>query len=351
MKHRIPRLIILFVLFSFLWGAWWGFYSHEKERVGGVFSREIHILSWQGFLSSQLLTVLEKKTNAKVILTEISAPLQLLQEILTHKNKYDLIFLPSFLGGSLIPSQNFRAIPDAFLKKREGKEVDFRSFDFDPESRFLYPVAWRLNGFLLKKNKSQSDVLATWINQKFKGSFDANSSELFRLFTELRPILKSYVETGQEEPLISEISQMALKSFGFHESHQYTRVRDFDFWATNHVVACLNAKSFPDYTFLLPQEKGGLWIMMVGLGGKIGGRDLADDALKVVTDLAFQIGIAENSSWATVSDSMLMEQNVPECQKPQYIRTFSLSKVNFFFDRNAFDPAWLKIVTDAKGGQ
>jgi spermidine/putrescine transport system substrate-binding protein len=331
--NRFFKVFLLTVLFSFGWGAWWGFYNLESQKPDYKKGKKIRFLAVQGYFQPDFLKVYEKKNGLQVILTEKPTEIETLREAMSRPQDYDVIQLNSFVSKSFILDNVFAQIDFDEIPKFSDVSIDFKNLDYDADNRYLVPTSWGFNGFVINsklvslKNETLSELL-----------------EVYSLVVKLKPIIKTWVETGQTSQLNKELSDVKSKISLLLDDPR-PMLSDGKL-----LVAQLSngkaAKLFSDqqsYRYVLPIERASLWVSFVGISRDASNFDLAYKAVNALLKADMNQLLVTTNEQASVLDSLNSSQ-LPMLQKAQFIRKVPLSRVELYINHESVEPTWQQIV-------
>src|SRR5690606_4687283 len=104
----------------------------------------------------------------------------------------------------------FSPIEKGDIGRLDDISIDFRALDYDPDEKFLVPITWGLNGFVINTkttenlSESLSDILS-YGDAKKRVSVLPYPEELLAMAAKIKPIIRTWVETGNETELKKEI--------------------------------------------------------------------------------------------------------------------------------------------------
>src|SRR5690606_3916695 len=259
-------------------------------------------------------------------------------------SEYDLIQIPSFAGRSFLLDSAFLPIEKNKLSRWNDISVDFRSLDYDPNDHYLLPLTWGLNGFVVDARDSESvaesldEILSVSGDKKHKISVLPEPSEIFALMVKLRPVVRTFVETGNESELKKEIREIKplLRDFD-NDPRKLLESGDFRAaQAPNGLVAgWLNENT--GFRYVLPKEKASLWVRSIGIA--TGARDVALSRriLNHLLDPVVAEELVRTNEQATTLTTV-DEKKLPPLQRAQFIRMVPLSRVELLMSSDALEP-------------
>jgi spermidine/putrescine transport system substrate-binding protein len=349
--HNYLKVLALVVLFSFLWGAWWGFYRVEKSNPASQLRDSVRVLVIKNYLPASFVAEFERENKIKLLITEKESDLDILREALSRNENYDLILIRSFIAKSFIIDNILTPLFDDngnhLLRNLTQISVDFKNIDYDPDNKYLIPITWGLNGFVVNAQKVilREETLDEIFANKALSVFQS-PVELFHLSTKLKPIIKNWVETGQSAELARDLKEFK-GVFNRFSNNPAALIENGTLdigQITNGQVARLIEKN-PALRFVLPKDRSTLWIYHLAVSR--GAVDV-ENAIFVLNELLeprwSQKLVALNEQ-ATVLDS-LNESPLPNLMKSRYIRQVQLSRVELFINHEALEPLWTTAIDE-----
>jgi spermidine/putrescine transport system substrate-binding protein len=344
--NRYAKILALVVVFSFMWGGWWGFYRQERNQPSANYKESVRILALRNFLPPEFIHDFQKSTRVRLHVTEKDSDIELLREALSRNQDYDLIQITSFIAKSFIIDNVL--VPTAsedgasLVANLSHVSIDFKGMDYDPENKHLLPITWGLNGFLINTQKytSTTDTLQDLLSAKTASVLDS-PVELFSMVTKLKPIIKNWVETGQIEELHRDLSEMRsqLKKFATDPRVEIQSGALDVAQVANGQVAKILANKDSHFRFVLPKDRATMWITYLGVSRGV--RDI--DTTLYVLNQFLQPKISERlvslNEQATVLET-LNASALPALQKASYVRDVPLSRVELFINHEALEPTW-----------
>lgn len=351
--RKYSKILILAFVFSFLWGLWWGFYSLEKRKPLTQKGPPVRWLTKEGLLSSEMIKRLEAKAGVGLQVVEKKSDLGVLREALSRNNEYDLIYIHSGVSNSFILDNVFSPLDYEEIPNAEEISIDFKNLDFDPENKYLVPIAWGLNGFLVNGERvsAPSETLSELVNIKSKISFIPSPMELYHLIVKLKPIIKTWVETGQTEELFNDLKDIKAQVAFLSEDPRDLMSKEELYVAqiTNGQAAKM-VGSGSKFRFLLPKERGTLWLALIGVSRGAHDKIKAMRVLNTILDSDLNRHFVEVSEQASVLTN-LNDSSLPMMQKASFIRQVPLSRVELFIQHEAFEPMWMQALSKEWPGQ
>ncbi|OFZ18116.1 MAG: hypothetical protein A2Z20_06100 [Bdellovibrionales bacterium RBG_16_40_8] len=336
------KIFFLAVLFSFIWGAWWGFYRLEKHTPRIKNSSEIRLLARQGLFTPKFIEYYKKTFHTKIVLTEKKTEYEVLREILSNFNSYDIIQINSFIVKSFILENIFLPLELDDISHFKDISIDFKNFDFDSDNKYLLPVSWGLNGFLINTEQISlaNESLDEMLSSKAKFSILASPVEIYNIAIKLKPIIKNWIETSQTEELHKELKEIRSR-LTILSSDSRKQMQDGSLklaQMTNGNAAKLISEN-SSYRFVLPKERATLWINLLSVSR--GSRDarLAHSFLNNLLNTKIHRKLIEEAEEASVLES-LNASNLPLLQKAEFIRRVPLSRFELFINHDVFEPTW-----------
>lgn len=344
MKKSFFKVTFIAVLLSFIWGLWWGFYRDYKLRPQKWARGEVHILAEEGRFTPQFIEKFAKDEEIMLRVTTRSSPQEFLRELLSSRGNYDLIELSSFLIDSFIIENVFDEIDRERVTNFENISVDFQNLNFDPEGRHLLPLFWGVNGFVfnsekLKEFNSINDSLAAHANSI---AISPSSVEAYSLAVKMSPIIKTWVNTGNQSDLLKDLKSLSARfpifssdiekglAAGTISAGQMTNGRAAKFLVDNK-----------NFQFQLPVEKSNLWIGLVGMTKDSQNKKLAQEVMNRLLLPKWSKELVLTTSEATPNSILDSDADILPQQKAQYVRELRLSRFELFYDHETFEPIWM----------
>lgn len=338
------KISSLVVIFSFIWGAWWGLYHKEKMYPSIHYKNSIRILTLKDYLHSDFIASFEKNNKIDLIITEKKTDIEILREALSGNRNYDLILISSFIAKSFIIDNVLTPLyaDNAHsIDRLPNISIDFKGMDYDPDNKYLIPITWGLNGFLINNQKIS---LTTETLQEILStpalSVLTSPVELFSLSTKLKPIIKNWVETGQNKELHLDLKELRTQFKKFLDDPR-PQIKSGNLnvaQITNGQAAAL-VNQGPSYRFVLPKDRATLWIYSWGVSR--GANDLKT-AVHVLNQFLLPTTseqLVRLNEQATTLDT-LNNSDLPLLQKAAFIRQVPLSRVELFINNEALEPIW-----------
>jgi len=342
---RTIKILILAIVFSFLWGAWWGFFSLNKSRPKIKKGPVVRVLAPSTVFTPAFIEYFEKKQNVQLEVTQKDSDLGLLREALSNNRQYDLIVIHSFIAKSFLIENVFAKIEIKQLSHFDDISVDFKSLGFDQDNRHLLALSWGLNGFLVNAQEVSLDqeTLAELFQLKPKVSLLNSPAEIFNLVSKVAPIIKTWVDTGQKESLEDELEKLRpqFSKFAADGRQQLKDKKVTIAQMTNGQAAKLVGEgSF--YRYVLPRERATLWLNLVGVSRGAQDLNLAHKVMNQLLDKEMQKKLILTNEQATVLTSLNQDTEIPMLQKAHFIRQVPLSRVELFIHHEALEPTWIE---------
>lgn len=342
---RYLKILIVAVMFSFIWGTWWGFLKNNKN-VHKMFNKgSIRLLAKKDFFPADWIKSIEKSENIEIHLTEKDSDGDLLREMISHFSEYDVMQFSSFMARSFIFSNIFQKLDQERIPRMKNISVDFIHLDYDSANDFVLPLTWGLSGFLIhsKKLSLTDETLKELIGVQSKLAVINSPVEIFNLALKLKPILKTWVETGQ----LNELANLAkeLRSTLTPVPSDYREkiyAGDFSSVQMYSGQAARWVGGESQYRFMLPQDRGVLWLALLGVSRAAKNPTAANDFIQMALKEKHSESLVKKTEQATVlqtlnsSDLLLM-------QKAEFLRKVPLSRVELYIDHEALDPVWSQV--------
>ncbi len=363
MRSRFLKTTVLVVVFSFSLGAWWSFYRHEQRIAHNPHGPEIRLLVLKNFLPGPLIKTIQRRLSADLQVTEEPAEIDLLRELLSHSDNYDIVELPSFVMHSFLIKNVLSPINGKTIPSMKQISIDFQHLDFDPGGKYFIPVSWGVSGFLFNpaRAKWDGDSLMTLFNVESGGNGSSpalqqprakislmdSPIEFLNLITKIQPIVSTWAKTDQTTELTKTVHAFAGQISAL--------TNDPTSLLTNGSVtvaqissgrAATFLKKHPDYKFVLPKEKGVLWVNYLAVSHAVGDIELANELLNAFLRPSINRQLVELDHSASVLNS-LNSSSLPEMQKASYIRKLPLNRFELYVNPEAIEPTWLSIYQNA----
>jgi spermidine/putrescine transport system substrate-binding protein len=344
-RSKYWKIVILAIFFSFVWGTWWGLYSYEQKNPKKKHGPEIRLLVQRGALPEKVVSEFQQQLNVDLLVTEEGSEVDLLREVLSHYQNYDVIELPSFVLKSFLLDNVLLPLNTHDVPNLSQVSIDFRHLDFDPDDAYLVPVSWGLTGFVVntKTYKWQDETLESLLSGQAKVALLDSPVESMNVVSKVKPILKTWVETGQTEELnkLAREFRRQIRVFTSDPREQLIKGEVQVAQMQQGRVAKLVADD-PTYQFLLPKERGILWIRFLGVSRGVKDSVLAHEVLNALLQPRMNRLLAEQSEAATVLTT-LNDSDLPALQKAKFVRAVPLSRVELYVNHEALEPTWLGV--------
>ncbi|MEQ1665254.1 MAG: extracellular solute-binding protein [Bdellovibrionales bacterium] len=345
---RYLKILLLAVFFSFGWGIWWGFYKLELQNPKIKTGPEVQILALRGFFTKDFLKSFEEKYHIHLVITEKTTENDLLRTALSQNSDFDLIQITSYLTQSFLIENVFQPLDHSLVSRFNDISVDFKSLDYDPSNKLLVPLSWGISGFVIHSKKISPEM--TDLNDLFTPSLKTsvlNSPiELYNLAVKFKPIIKTWVETGQKQSLSSTLHELktVFKVFSNNPTEEILS-GSLDAGQISNGEAAELIKKNPEFKFILPKERAPLWISMIGLSHRTQNVDRAQTVLNLLLKPDINTELIKSNKQATVLTT-LNSSNLPALQKASYIREVPLAKVELYVNHEAFEHTWTDALDD-----
>ncbi len=333
------------VFMSFVWGLWWGFYQDVKTRPYSWGRGEIRVLAEEGHFTQGFIDRFSRAEKIILKVTTKATPQELLRELLSHHQDYDLIQFSSFLADSFILENVFDEVHDDDINNFSNISVDFKNLGFDPENRFVIPLFWGVNGYVYnsKEIKEPDSIIELMANEKVrpKVSFLPSPVELYSIATHLKPIVKTWVNTGNQDGVNQELKTVknAIAQF---EGAPFESLKSGKLVVSQ--VANGDAAKFlsenPDFKYFVPEERANLWVAVIGISRDSKNKKLAEDAIGRMLSNKWNQYLVKTANRATVLSSLNSSKDILPLQKSQFVREIRLSRFELFYDRETYEPVW-----------
>jgi spermidine/putrescine transport system substrate-binding protein len=344
--NRTFKVIILAVVFSFLWGAWWGFYSLERKKPRSQRGDALRVLAQKGVFPRSFIEKFEDQSGVRWELTEKTSEMELLREALSHNKQYDLISIPSYIAKSFLIDNVFLPLDLSEISQLPEVSVDFKNLDFDPDNRHLLPLTWGLNGFLInsKTLSLSSEDFSEIFMEKAKVSILPSPTEIFSLALKMKPIIKTWVETGQAEELQKDLKPLASKlTIVRADPREELKNEKLQAGQMTNGQAATWVGVGSTFRFVLPRERATLWLTLIGVSRGAKDPDLAHQILNQLLKEEAQVQLVKANEHAAVRQK-IAEESLPLLQRAEFIRQVPLSRVELFIHHEALEPTWIQAI-------
>lgn len=351
--NKYLKILSLAIIFSFIWGAWWGFYSFERERPENKKGPLVRWLGLKGVMPAAFVDEFSIKNELQLHVTEMGTEAELLREALTHSENYDIIQISSFVSKSFLVENVFAPLKVDAISNFNNVSIDFKSLDFDLDNKFLLPLTWGLNGFLInsKEVSLNTESLSEIAKPNVKLALLRSPVELFNLAIKFKPIIKTWVETGQNEELKKSLRELkSVMSYWPADATSLFKDGKLNIIQTTNGEAAALVGSGSPYRFVLPLERATLWINLMGVS--VGARDIpfAHHVMNLLLQSENNKRLVEINKHSSVVNTS-NDSNLPLLQQAQFIRKVPLSRVELFINREAIEPIWQQAIQNEWGFQ
>lgn len=344
MKKSFYKVTFIAVLLSFIWGLWWGFYRDYKLRPQKWARGEIHILAEEGRFTPEFIAKFAEEEEIMLRITTRSTPQEFLRELLSARGKYDLIEINSFLIDSFIIENVFDEYDRERVANYENISIDFQNLNFDPEGRHLLPIFWGVNGFVYNSErlKEFDSIEGSLAAQAGPIAIPPSSVEAYSLAVKMSPIIKTWVNTGNQPDLLKDLKALSTK-FPIFSNDIEKGLTDGTIAAgqmTNGKAAKFLAGT-KNFQFHLPAEKSNLWIGLIGMTKDSRNKKLAQEVLNRLLTPKWSKQLVLSTAEATPNGLLDADPEILPQQKAQYVRELRLSRFELFYDHETFEPVWM----------
>lgn len=349
---QFVQVVCLALLFSFLWGLWWGFYSDKKDQPERSPTGVVNVLSLKGYLTEEFLNHLQKNHKLRVNLTEKETELELLRSMvtlsarptLTQGESYDVVIFPSLITTSFLIENLFLPLDTRKIDNLNDISVDFKRLSFDPNGEYLLPVFWGLNGFVYRKDKVSDpySLVELLEERRFNRriSFLPSSAEVYHWASTLRPIISTWVGMGSVTELRGVMREIRSE-FSDFEKDPIKRLESESLWLaqleSGRATSLLSKEE--EFGYFLPKEGATLWVAMAGVSRISQNKALAFEFINNLLNPSLSQKWVEENLQATVLNS-LNESSLPQTQKANYIRKVHLSRIKLLLNNEIYEPTW-----------
>jgi spermidine/putrescine-binding protein len=341
---RFWKIFFLAIIFSFGWGAWWGFFNYEKEHPHSAMGSELRILAELGFFTPTFAADIEKSFKVHLAITEKPTLQEYLREALSHYQDYDIIEMPTFALKSFLIDNLFQPLDGTLVNQFTNISIDFHHLDFDPDDKYLVPLSWSISGFLIdaKEISLSEETLSEILGAKAKMTLLNSPIELFSLASKLKPMLANWVETDQATQIAQTLKDLRNKNLTLSaDPRDELKSGDVQVAQIQQGRAARLVGNGSRYRFVLPKERGTLKISFIGVSKGARDKSAAEDFISILLRPAWNKKLVEQNEEAAVVIA-LNESELPLLQKPSFIRNVPLSRVDLFINHEALEPTWLQ---------
>lgn len=298
-------------------------------------SDRVRILAPTGVLTSSFLTQFEKSEDFTVELVEVPNANELLKELFRSDGPaYDLVLFSSFLSDSIIHDHHFQKLKKPNLEPISRISVDFLRLKSDPNNTFTIPLLWGVNGWLVPKEDGPFRLELGEHIGKLKLSLLSDPGEAYATLTKLKPILKTWVETGQKNKLNE------LKSFFKNFDMGSNKPRGFKQIPSGQ----LSTELLKDHRYLLAKERSHLWIINAAIPKGSNNPGVAHEFLTTLLADKWSLALANSSQMATVNPNLDDSKLLPYFRQAGFVRSFPLNKFELYSRHEAFEPIFMSIL-------
>jgi spermidine/putrescine transport system substrate-binding protein len=344
-KRRYVKILFFAVFLSFVWGLWWGYYQDYQARPESWAKGELKVLAEAGRLDPAFIEKFSRSEKIILRVTTKNTPQELLRELLSHHQEYDLVQFSSFLADSFILNNLLEEIDDQRIRNARNISIDFKNLSFDPENRYLIPIFWGVNGFVydpqsLPAPDSLIDLLSDSATRS-KVSLMASPIELYTLATQIKPIIKTWVNTGNQQGVNQELKTVREK-LGPIRHLPFDELKKKELYAAQipNGDAANFLKENGQFKYFVPVERANLWVGVIGIIKDSQKKKLAEQAINRLLADDWSEQMVKSSHEATVLSSLNDSKSLLPLQKAQFVRDIRLSRFQLFYDREVYEPLW-----------
>ena len=325
--RRTVYVISLVIFFSFAWGVWYGFTPPEEGFDWFEQKLSLKVLAPTDIVSKELISELKDKEGLTIELVEKDSGIDLLRELLRANQNYDLVLFSSFLSDSVILDHYFSQLDRSHIQLEQNISVDFMQLNFDPSNAYSVPLLWGVNGWLVPKDAKEKS-LSLKNHKKFKVLHEP--AELFGLATKLKPIVRTWVETGQ----VKKLKEMASFFKNFNSKDGIQQIKSGE----------LTAELLEKHDFKLAEERSHLWIIHAAISKNSENKRVAEEALNMLISPQWSLALANGAKAATINKALNSSDELPEYRKASYIRKLPISQIELFSSHEAYEPIFMSIL-------
>lgn len=344
-KRRYLKILFFAVFLSFVWGLWWGYYQDYKARPESWAKGELRVLAEAGRFDPEFVEKFSRSEKIILRVTEKATPQELLRELLSHHREYDLVQFTSFLADSFHLESLLEEIDINRLRNAKNISIDFKSLSFDSENRFVIPLFWGVNGFVFDSQKiPEPDSLADLLNQssvRSKVALMPSAVELYTLAIHFRPIIKTWVNTGNHGGVNQELKAVKEK-LGPIRLRPFEELKKKDLYMAqiSNGEAAEFLQNNPDFKYFVPVERANLWVGVIGITRESKKKKMAEQAINRLISDEWSAHFVKSARVATVLTSLNESKQLLPLQKAQFLREIRLSRFQLFYDREIYEPLW-----------
>ncbi|MEK6556290.1 MAG: extracellular solute-binding protein [Bdellovibrionota bacterium] len=341
MKKRFKKIAFITIFLSFFWGLWWGFYQDYRLRPENWAKGELNVLTQSQMFDVQFLQKFAAEEGFILKVKSVSTPQAFLQEMLTHSSSYDIIQFNSFLADSFLVENVFYELDRDRIKNMQNISIDFQNLNFDPNSQYLVPLYWGVNGFVYNKEKIENIGSIFQISKQT--TLLPSSVESYAYATKMKPIIKNWAATGNEESLLKDLKSISAEFPSFSQDLDGALITGSNVAAqsTNGKAAAFLAKN-KNFRFDLPIEKANLWVSVMGVTKDSPHKKVAQEVLNRFLMPKWSEELTRSTHEATVNALLDRSEKILPQQKSQFIRELRLSRFELFYDHESFEPLWMR---------
>jgi len=346
MKKSFKKIAFIAVFLSFFWGLWWGFYQDYRLRPENWAKGTLSVLTLDAMFDTQFVQKFAADEGIILNVRHVPSSQEFLQEMLTHGGQYDLIQFNSFLADSFLIENVFAELERERIKQIENISIDFQNLNFDPNSQFLIPIYWGVNGFVY--NAEKLSEIGSIFQISSQATLLPSSVESYTFATKMKPIIKNWAKTGNEESLLKDLKSISQDFPQFSQDLKAALI-DGNYVAaqsTNGQAAAFLSQN-KNFKYDLPTEKANLWVSVMGITKNSRNKKLGQEVLSRFLLPKWSEEIVRSTKEATVNGLLDSSERLLPQQKSRYIRELRLSRVELFYDHESFEPIWMRSLKDA----
>lgn len=350
-KKRYLKILFFTVFLSFVWGLWWGYYQDYQSRPESWAKGELNVLAEAGRFDPAFIEKFSRSEKIILRVTSKATPQELLRELLSYHRNYDLIQISSFLADSFQLESILDQVDDQRIRNYRNISIDFKNLSFDPENRFLVPLFWGVNGYIYDgETLKEPDSLVEILNDsslRAKVSLMPSPVELFTLATFMRPIIKTWVNTGNQSGVNQELKAVKEKLGSFRTApFEELKKKEIVLAQVPNGQAAQFLKDNLNYKYFVPVERSNLWVGVIGISKDSKQKKLAEQAINRLLSDEWNSQLVKTAHQATVLSSLNDSDSLLPLQKAQFVREIRLSRFELFFDRETYEPLWSSAIKD-----
>lgn len=297
----------------------------------------------RGFIP-QLLGKLKDGADISIDLHQADTHFEMLREILSHEQQYDVFLFSSFLLDSVISQHYFHEVSSFGIKNLDQISIDFRNLDFDPDNHYLVPILWGVNGWLVPPEDADKEFSLAKAVYSSSQTLQVlpDPAELYMLMKALRPAVQMFVQTGADQELAKELAPLK-SSIHVLQLEEKSSPKSF--------MEITNGELTPDilknFSFRLPEEKGHLWLMLAAVAKNSKNASEAAEFIDALLAPQYSKLMATTAHMATTVAALDGDTELPLQKKANFIRALPISRIQLESHHEAFEPVFTGYLKNA----